>query len=609
MAKRAVCIGIEQFQGSAVPRLKGCVYDARSTARLLEDRFGFTEVKDLFNERATKENVLRAIDWLAIHSAPGDVAVISLASYGSWYPDRSGHDADGLDEIFVVYDHSWQWTLLRDDELAQAFGRFPPAATVVCLLDTAHAGASTAGRFLAPPVDVTAVAGALSRRLPIKPRLRHRRADDLPNCVVMAACAEREVAAETSLSGGHAGVFTLALLEALGALGPAATWAQVHAHMVKNLQARGFQQTPQLHAADAMRNQTVFAEGGVPASPAWGAGAAVPPPSVGWGTAPQAQSGGLPGAPGSDVVTVAWPINPGWAAPKAPASMVALADNGVVTPVDAALGQFKPDDYTVQLCNTVLRVLPFMQPRAPYGRLVDALKAIHPQASGQMLARAQEHATSEQVSKALWVASAIDTGDAGIAVFSGLKSALDLFRGKRGDAFETDTQQAVDAALKLLAMGYIVYRLFPGPVPQRIQTFYSLPAGQSLSAYYASIEVALPFADNAMVAGGHFLSTLWQRYGSQAADKLSSLVGPDDAKGAQGILGTMMGHMEGVVQRVTPFARQVADAANRYVPTALNVADKVAGVVATAADAMPVYRYLGATLAAEAAAKVGIRGQ
>jgi len=609
MAKRAVCIGIEQFQGSAIPRLHGCVHDARSVAKLLGDRFGFTEVKDLLNERATKENILRAIDWLAVHSAPGDVAVVSLASYGSWYPDRSGQDADGLDEIFVVYDHSGQWTLLRDDELAQAFGRFPAATTLVCLLDTAHTGAATAGRFLAPPADVPAVAGSLSRRLPVKSRLRHRRADDLPNCVVMAACAEREVAAETSVSGGHAGVFTLALLEALGTLGPTATWAQVHAHMVKNLQARGFQQTPQLHAADAMRNQTVFAEGRASASPAWGPAPAVPPASSAWVAAPQAVSGGLPGAAGAAAVAVASPMTPGWAAPQAPASLVTVADNGVVTPVDAALGQFKPDDYTVQLCNTVFKVLPFVQPGAPYERLVDALKALHPQASAQMLARAQEYATGEPASKALWVASAIDTGDAGLAVFSGLKSAVDLFRGKRGNAFETDTQQAVDAALKLLAMGYIVYRLFPGPIPQRIQTFYSLPAGQSLSAYYASIEVALPFADNAMVAGGNFLATLWQRYGSQAADKFSSLVGPDDAKGAQGILGTMIGHMEAVVQRVTPFAQQVADAASRYVPTALNVADKVAGVVATGADAMPVYRYLGARLVAEAAANVGIRGQ
>ena len=101
---------------------------------------------------------------------------------------------------------------------------------------------------------------------------------------------------------------------------------------------------------------------------------------------------------------------------------------------------------------------------------------------------------------------------------------------------------------------------------------------------------------------------LMQRYGADAASKFSSLVGADDAQGSQGVLGTMMGHMEGVVQRVTPFAKQVADAASRYVPTAMNVADKVAGVVATGADAMPVYKYLGARLAAEAAANVGIRG-
>ena len=43
-------------------------------------------------------------------------------------------------------------------------------------------------------------------------------------------------------------------------------------------------------------------------------------------------------------------------------------------------------------------------------------------------------------------------------------------------------------------------------------------------------------------------------------------------------------------------------------PTALNVADKVAGVVATGADALPAYKYLGARLTAEACSSFAVQG-
>lgn len=49
--------------------------------------------------------------------------------------------------------------------------------------------------------------------------------------------------------------------------------------------------------------------------------------------------------------------------------------------------------------------------------------------------------------------------------------------------------------------------------------------------------------------------------------------------------------------------RPVADAAAPYVPGVMNASDKIAGVVAGAADVMPVYRLLGARLAAESAAR------
>ncbi len=593
MAKRALCVGIDRFQGTGIPKLQGCVHDARSVARLLTDRFGFSEVKDLLDDRATKENILRAIDWLVMNSAPGDQAVLFVSSYGSWFPDRSGSDTEGLDEVVVAHDHNAQWTVLRDDEIAQAIGKFPSTVGVVCMLDTCSQGEVTAGRFLAPDRSVPQIFTAMQKRLQVQGRLRQRIAAELPNCVVFNACAEGEVAGETAFTGGVGGTFTLALLEALSAATPETTWGQVHAHAVKNLQARGFKQTPQMHAAEGMRSQRLFQEMQTAPSPTptWGASPA-PAAVPSWGAAPASIAA----------------ASSGYGLPQPSSPIAVTFESHLITPVDTALGAFDGDDYTVKLCDGIMKVLPFVPAATPYAKLNEALRKLHPQATAPMLVRAQEYASSEAVSKTLWVANAIDTGDAGIAVFSGLKSAFGLFTGKRMDALETDPQQAVDAALKLLGISYMVFKLFPGSIVERVQSFYALPAGQHLTAYYAAVEVALPFADNGMLAGGNFLSSIMQRHGGDALSKFQSIAGQDAVQGSQGVLASMMGYMESAVQRVAPFARQIADTATQYMPGALNVADKVAGVVATGADAMPVYRYLGARLAAEACAQVALRG-
>ena len=268
--------------------------------------------------------------------------------------------------------------------------------------------------------------------------------------------------------------------------------------------------------------------------------------------------------------------------------------------VDNALAEFQTADYTVRICHAIFGVIPFAPPMLPYRNLDEAITALYPQASPEVRARALELASSEGVKTSLWTASAVDTGDAGIAVFSGMKSALGLFFGDRKSALETDSQQGVDAGLKLLAIGYIVSKLFPGSVTDRVQLFHLAPAGQALSIYYAAVEVALPFADNLATGGGHLVQDLMQRYGQNAASKLGAVVGGAGIAEAQGMMGSLLQPVEGVVTQVAPFAQRIAESAKEYVPGFLSAADQVAGVVATGADALPVYKYLCARLAAEA---------
>jgi hypothetical protein len=618
MAKRAICVGIDTYSTPNVPPLHGCVQDAQNMARLLAERFAFSasDVKQLHNTFATKESILRSIDWLRSVSSPGDHACIYIAAHGTNFPDRSGNEADGLDELIVTHDHSWQFSLLRDDEIADLLARFPATVSIVCIFDTSHALAPGAqGRCVIPPGDLPPIGWARSRNLSLRPRFRNRRPDDLPGLLFLSACGEHEVARELSGPTGFGGAFTGALIQAMGS-SPEASWESIHGQCAAILRSQGIHQTPQLHGAPAMRTQTLFGavasassrRGDPPRADAWGAHSpnSTPQSQPTWGQSP-AVAAVATGAAAAGLGTMNRPFPQQSLATQGDAMMQGPQSRyqpTVPTPVDNALAEFKPEDYTVRLCNTIFKVLPFAPSAMPYGNLGDAVQALSPSPSAQILSKAEQYARAEPVTKTLWVANAIDTGDAGIAVYSGVRSAVVLFFGEnKSDALETDPQQAVDAVLKLLGLSYIIYRLFPGSIPDRVRSFYALPAGQALAMYYASVEVALPFADNIVSSGGHFVHNMVQRYGSDAAGKLQSLIGADDLANSQGILASVMAPMESAVQRVTPFATQIAEAAKTYVPGALNVVDKAAGIVATGADAMPVYRYLVARLTAEACAQ------
>ena len=280
-----------------------------------------------------------------------------------------------------------------------------------------------------------------------------------------------------------------------------------------------------------------------------------------------------------------------------------------MTQVDTALAEFQPDDVTVRVGHAILGAVPFLPKMFEYRTLDDAVRALYPAATPRTFERARELADGEGVKSALWVANAIDTEDAGVAVYSGLKSAFGMFfGGSRLDALETDPQQGIDAGVKLLALSYIVWQLFPGGVTDRVQLFHVTPAGQQLAAYFAAIEVALPFADNVLTEGGAFLERLMGRYGGDAAQKLGGFLGASNAQAAQGMMGHLMRPLENVVQGVGPHAQTIAHRAKELLPTAMTVADKVAGAVATGADVLPMYRWLGARLAAEACVLVASRG-
>lgn len=272
--------------------------------------------------------------------------------------------------------------------------------------------------------------------------------------------------------------------------------------------------------------------------------------------------------------------------------------------LDTLLGDFGDSDWSVRLVRAVCGTVPFAPHFEPWYSMVDGLKAIDPDAKRKVLDRAVALSRTPEVQRALWMVNSLDTADTGISAFSGLKSAYNLYQARTGterlNALETDTQQAVDAVLKGLAMSFVVQWLYPGTVSEKIAAFRNSTAGQAWIFYYASVEVGLPFTDNALQGGGALMTTLWEKYGPSQTEKLAAVAGEADAAAAVGTLQQLTGPVGQMASMAAQNIGPIASAVTGFVGQAVEVGDKLAGAAATGADLLHVYRFLGARLVAEA---------
>lgn len=277
--------------------------------------------------------------------------------------------------------------------------------------------------------------------------------------------------------------------------------------------------------------------------------------------------------------------------------------------VEQVLAEYQQSDLTVKLCSTMFSVMPFAPPFALYANLEQAAARVSPGAGPELIAKARALAATEEIGKALWVAGALDTSDQLIAGMAGVKNIFSLFSdGPKKSTFEADSEQATDAAVKAIGLAYIIHKLFPGEVGQKVAMFRELPAGQEAALYYVSAEVALPFADNLAEAGAGLIGKLMARYQSATVAKFSSFAGADSVAQATGVMGQLGGVLEEYVGKAKNYANPLTQKLKGILPSAMNFADSVSGAAASGVDLLPVWTFLGARLAAEACVLRAARG-
>lgn len=267
MSNKALLIGINQYQNS-LWNLSGCINDVFNIYDLIYNKYAFLpdDIRVLVNERATKENILHRMKYLAENSSSGDIILWYYSGHGSQIRDRNNDELeDHLDEILVPYDHDWD-DALKDDDLYNIIKLVHPEAYLYIVLDCCNSGdgardikfsdpydyfsyhkkqqnkeEKSLNRFIRPPADI--LARMMGRDLSLS-KFADYDESGLNYCLFSAA-QSFQPAMETFVEGKSQGVFTYHLCKALRKK-PIQNLNEINAKVSKDIADDGYAQLPYL---------------------------------------------------------------------------------------------------------------------------------------------------------------------------------------------------------------------------------------------------------------------------------------------------------------------------------------------------------------------------
>lgn len=278
MNKNALCIGINDYPGTDMD-LRGCVNDAKDWSDTLKAR-GYN-VNILLDEQATKSNMVEAMSKLIVNSNEGDSLVITFSGHGTYQPDMSGDEFDGLDEALCPYDIHTNHSALTDDEIRNLFSLRKSGVHLLLISDSCHSGtvtraapsedddeATTRPRFMPMynwlPEDKqpraasnNLVSGVTVRgSSPFRGVLIKQQGD-----LLLSGCQEgpNNYSYDAMIQGRFNGAFSYYALKTLKTLSSDATYADWHVAVSRYLPSGSYPQSPQIVGNEEARKRKIFA--------------------------------------------------------------------------------------------------------------------------------------------------------------------------------------------------------------------------------------------------------------------------------------------------------------------------------------------------------------
>lgn len=247
--KKAICVGINNYPGTAND-LSGCVNDVNDWAKLLNS-FGFQTTK-IFNEQATKNNILNALENLVKEAKLGDVVVFTYSGHGTQVLDTSGDEEDGYDEALYVYDGT-----LIDDEISAILKTANKDAEIIVISDSCFSGTVTKALSLESAKRRFIKTDTIPPKAVLKNRFLAKATDENMLEILISGCSDKEYSYDAFINGKWNGAMTAF---ATSIIKPEQTYNEFYAKLREKLPSDEYPQTPQLEGSEANKSKLIFTE-------------------------------------------------------------------------------------------------------------------------------------------------------------------------------------------------------------------------------------------------------------------------------------------------------------------------------------------------------------
>ncbi len=267
MAKRAVCVGINDYPGG-YNDLNGCVNDAEDWAKVLQEVYSFDEISTIVDAEATRAAMLGALGALVDGASKGDVIVFTYSGHGSWeYDNADSDESDNRDETLCAHDGN-----IVDDEIRRVLRRLSADVSLTVISDSCHSGSVTrtrlererdAGtgaapetapkpRYMPPGGDNDALRTFM---IPIRKRALYPESG--MNEILLTGCNALEYSYDAYINGRFNGAMTANATNIIRN-DPQQTYRTLHETLRTILPSTQYPQSPQLEGSDANRDRPLF---------------------------------------------------------------------------------------------------------------------------------------------------------------------------------------------------------------------------------------------------------------------------------------------------------------------------------------------------------------
>mmetsp|Transcript_26504 Transcript_26504/g.40220 ORF Transcript_26504/g.40220 Transcript_26504/m.40220 type:complete len:513 (-) Transcript_26504:57-1595(-) len=255
--RRALLIGIN-YTGTRAA-LRGCINDAKNMRNVLIRKHAFPgdtchmvmltdEPSRGRNYQPTYSNIRRGLQWLLQGVSQGDVLFFHFSGHGAQVPDKTGHEADGLNETILPLDYENKQ--ITDDELwGSIVYPLPAGARLTALMDCCHSGTG-----LDLPFEYMYKQNKHNKYNQSSWMEDLNPAHSQGDVVLISGCKDDQTSADAFQQGTAGGAMTQAFLTAYEQH-PYCTYPELLQAIHQALKQRRFTQRPQLTASQPFNTQ------------------------------------------------------------------------------------------------------------------------------------------------------------------------------------------------------------------------------------------------------------------------------------------------------------------------------------------------------------------